>query len=311
MLTLSALLTLRAVAQPAVRLPDGCGSAVEFVQGVERLVGADALADHVVKISISDPNDRGVHVLTVEADGVRRWLEHPDCRTLLRSAVVIVAASARPSSETRSSSALHEAEGGVSLPPRRAVEEPSFAEPAAGGPRNSRGRSPESVPRWNASLGVAAGAAYGVVPGIGNQWEARGALYRDRWGGSVAVRHVLKRHTSQEGRGAEVFAVGARVAALYRATKGLGVAAGIEIDLLRGEGVEGVPRAHSASLGSAATFGELAVIPWQVGHMRLELALQGRIALLRPRFVVVGYGDVYRVPAAGVGGLIRGVWLFP
>jgi hypothetical protein len=44
--------------------------------------------------------------------------------------------------------------------------------------------------------------------------------------------------------------------------------------------------------------------------LRIEIAATGRLSALRPRFVVTGFGDLYRVPVVGGDAIIRGVWFF-
>jgi hypothetical protein len=44
--------------------------------------------------------------------------------------------------------------------------------------------------------------------------------------------------------------------------------------------------------------------------LRFEVGAAGRVSVLRPRFVVTGFGDLYRVPVLGADAIIRGVWLF-
>lgn len=53
------------------------------------------------------------------------------------------------------------------------------------------------------------------------------------------------------------------------------------------------------------------LITWDIDYLRLEIGAAGRVSVERPRFVVTGFGDLYRVPVLGADAIIRGVWLFP
>jgi tetratricopeptide (TPR) repeat protein len=108
-----------------------------------------------------------------------------------------------------------------------------------------------------------------------------------------------------------VSALGGRAVALFRAVPALNLLLGLELNRLEGTGAEGVSGRHSdAAWQVAPTFGA-SWIPWDVGYLRLEIGAAGRISAIRPRFVVTGFGDLYRVPVAGADAIIRGVWLFP
>jgi hypothetical protein len=105
-------------------------------------------------------------------------------------------------------------------------------------------------------------------------------------------------------RGVEIRAFGGRIALLYRPVQFLRLSAGLEADLMFGRGT-GVATPLSDAAWSLAVSAELAAIPVSLAGLELELALQGRYALLRPRFQIDGFGDAYRVPPWGGGGVIR------
>jgi hypothetical protein len=86
---------------------------------------------------------------------------------------------------------------------------------------------------------------------------------------------------------------------------------GVEVDRLSGTGQEGVSGRSSDAVWLLAGALDLNAIPWSVGNLRLELGFGAQLALVRPRFVVDGYGNVYEVPPVGGGAIIRAVWLFP
>ena len=85
---------------------------------------------------------------------------------------------------------------------------------------------------------------------------------------------------------------------------------GIEVNRLVGEGTEGVSGRNTDAVWHWAPTLGFSLITWDISDLRLEIGAAGRLSVLRPRFVVTGFGDVYRVPALGADAIIRGVWLF-
>lgn len=300
--------------QTRFRLAPGCGSEAEFWQGVRALIGSEAARVQPTEVTITEPNDSGYHTLRIVLDGERRTLLHADCRTLLRSAIVIAAASVRPE--------LGAEQGASEVPAGGAqVEE-----------RPARAQNPRRVPRgspplartvrvvrpqrsvaagWHPVLGGGAGVAFGVVPGASAAFELYAAgVFEGRWGFSVGGRYLTPRDARKDRREVEIHAWGGRVAGLFLPVPRLKLTAGLEADWLPAEGRGIAGGAGSDSAWSLAPFVEVAASPWTSGHMRLELALQGQAAIVRPRFIVTGFGDVYRVPPAGGAGVLRGVWHF-
>lgn len=163
--------------------------------------------------------------------------------------------------------------------------------------------------RWG--LGAAAGVSGGVVPGLSPALELSAQLESLPWAGALALRYWPERSTQVGGRGVDVSALGARGAVLFRVAAAVNVLAGLELTRLTGSGAVGVSdRNADAAWQLAPTLGASAIV-WDIGHLRLELGVAGRVSLLRPRFVVTGFGDLYRAPALGGDAIIRGVWLFP
>lgn len=274
-------------------LPASCGSENEFRSELERLAGAHAAQAYPLTLSISEiaGSDPGARFhLVLELRGERRELTHADCRALFRGAVVIAAASVKPPpAPPPVPAARAEPAPVVSNPPRRAER-----------PLAMRG-----------SVSLGAGAALGVVPGAAAMLELRAGLDLGRWGISLAGNFLPAKHATQDGRGVDVLAVGGRLAGGVRPVRPLMLSAGIELDWLQGTGDAGISERRTDSAWSVAPSLELAVIPFETNHLHIELAAQGRLALLRPRFVVTGFRDVYRVPSFGGAGLVRGAFTFP
>jgi hypothetical protein len=173
------------------------------------------------------------------------------------------------------------------------------------------GPPPRAPGRVQGGVGVGVGVSGGVLPGLGATLELTGRMEALPWGLLGAVRYWPMRSESREGRGVEVTALGAQVLASYRIATALNLLAGVEIDRLEGTGAERVSGGNAASAWQLASDFGLTLITWDIGYLRLEVGALGRVSLLRPKFVVTGFGNLYRAPAVGGDAIIRGVWLFP
>jgi hypothetical protein len=127
---------------------------------------------------------------------------------------------------------------------------------------------------------------------------------------SVGLRHWPTRSESREGRGLDVSAWGGRAAALIWIDARLQLVAGLELNRLAGAARAGVAGRSTDMAWQLAPNLGLSLIAWNSRYLRLELGGMGRLALLRPRFVVTGFGDLYRVPALGADVMLGAVWFF-
>jgi hypothetical protein len=159
-------------------------------------------------------------------------------------------------------------------------------------------------------VGLGLGVSGGVLPGFSALFDLGARLGPSPWGVELSLRYWPRRSESREGRGLEVSALGGRVAALLRVVPVLDVLAGLELNRLTGEGSGSVRGGSSDSAWQLAPTLGVNLIAWNIRHLRLEMGAAGRISALRPRFVVTGFGDLYRVPVLGADAIIRGVWLF-
>jgi hypothetical protein len=180
--------------------------------------------------------------------------------------------------------------------------------PLASAP-DARVEPPQGTPRYGLDLG--AGVSGGVLPGLGAVLELGARLEDLPAGLELSFRYWPQRSGGRDGRGLDVSALGARVAALLRVAPALNVLAGVELTRLEGEGSASLPGRTSDSAWHLAPTLGVNLIAWDIRYLRLEIGAAGRLSLLRPRFVVTGFGDLYRVPVLGADAIIRGVWLFP
>lgn len=287
------------------QVPDGCGTRAEFERELERLLGSETLEPSSYDLSIAQSSEGGGYLLRMTIRGTERELGDADCRTLFKSAVVVAAASVKPD--------LLSAEPAVNAVSQPESSPPSSEQPSATvaqsdtiavSPPPATAASDDSA-SWRGGIGIGGGAIAGLVPGVAPLVEVRGLAERARFGGLLSLRYVAVGTEELEGeRGVEIRSFGGRVAALYQPADFARLTAGLEADLMLGQGT-GVTTPLSDEAWSLAASLEIAAIPFRLAGIELELALSGRWAFLRPRFEIGGFGDAYRVPAFGGAGVIR------
>ena len=354
-------------AQSSFSAPPGCGNEAEFESEVERLAGEGASRAEPAEVLIAALASGGFELRLRLGDELR-VLRDPQCRTLFRSAAVIVAAS----SDAQSAAPLPEAPlDGVpaaaperepatpspppspgpapSTPPRPAPTAPPPAPPPRAAPaspaprttpsaralRSRRALPPrnppspepppaavvdtppvEATPR-SASLGarrfavgMGAGVSGGVLPGVGALLSVDLQLDPEPWGAALSIRFWPERSDARSGRALDVSAVGGRAAALFRVAPGLHLLGGLELSRLGGSGAEGVLGGNDAAAWQFGPTLGANLIALDFRYLRVELGGAARFSLLRPRFVVTGFGDLYRTPPLGGDVILRGVLIF-
>jgi hypothetical protein len=303
-------------------VPEGCGTEAGFRRELEELVGRPAPEVEPSVLEITARVEGGFK-LHLEVTGEVREIVDADCRTLLRSAIVIAAAAAQ-------------GEEAEPTPPPAASIEPApaaAAEPLpAPPPPPERGENAETVVRVvepppllesidtaegasvarpaTFALGAGIGLSGGTVPGASAVLDLRAGLDPAPVGFAVSARYWPGKEGQRGGRAVHVTGLGGRAAALIELGSVLHASLGLEVDRLAGTGQEGVSGRSSDSVWLIAGALDLNAIPWSVDNIRLELGLGVQLALLRPRFVVSGFGPLYEVPPVGGGAIIRAVWLF-
>lgn len=285
-------------------VPAECGDELAFETELVRLAGEDAARARPSLIRIAREGADGLYRLTLVVGGQTRELEHTDCHVLLRSAAIIVAASLE--AETPAPPAL--APRAAPELRARAITAPELraptAIPASHSNESARGAD------WRGDLAVGVGVTAGVMPGASAAFELRGGVLGELFGASVGVRYFPPRFLAVDGRGVDIWGLGVRAAAVVAPVPALHLSLGLDADRLSGRG-SGVATPERASAWTVAPSAELAVIPFQNKHLSLELAAEGRLALVRPVFVVTGFQELYRVPNWGGWLVLRGVWRFP
>lgn len=304
-------------------VPAGCGTEAGFRHDLEVLVGAPASEVEPSVLVITEQPGGGFQ-LRLELLGEVRELVDADCRTLLRSAVVIAAAAARgqesqpapppPAASEPPAPPVPAATVTEPIPtpppaPERTEREVRVAPVPSPQPLDAATSAPDSRP---ATFAIAAGIGLtvGTVPGASAVLDLRAGVDPTPIGFAVSARYWPGSEGESEGRAVHVTGLGGRAAALIELGSVLHASLGLEVDRLAGTGQEGVSGRGSDSVWLAAGALDLNVIPWSVEGLRLELGAGAQLAFVRPRFVVSGFGPVYEVPHVGGGAIIRAVWLF-
>jgi hypothetical protein len=280
-----------ATAQPRVEVPPDCGSERELYDELERLVGQDANAALPLHLRISAPDGAGMHTLRLEMQGESRVLQDRDCRALWKSAIVMCAVRVRPD---------------LAIPDDSAKNEPAATKAAAPAHTDERG---EPAP-WHGSAGIGGGAVIGFLPELAPLLELDGSVERGRFGATVALRLATATEArTDDGRGARLHAIGGRLAFLVAPWPIARFQAGIELLRVSGEGL-GSDATLTDAAWSLAPFIEGALRPLRLSHVWLEVGVAGAWAVLRPRFEILDYGVVYRVPRFGGSAVLRLGWEF-
>ncbi len=289
-------------------VPPACGNRADFESRLARLLGAAAAATPAA-VWISEADARGQHTLRIQIRGETRQLQDANCATLLQSAVVITAAAARAlelerapprPTRTRARSWRGRRAAATPKPARRAPEPPSTLSPEPALAREFSG--------WAVAIG--GGVAGGVLPGVAPLFELRASREPAPFGWGVALLYLPEQSAFRAGRGVDVDALGGRVTGTLELAYRLHLTAGIELNRLAGTARADVSNANSDTAWQLAPILGLSVIPWSIQNIQVELGVLGRVPLVRPRFVVNGFGDLFQTPPFGADAIIRVAWLF-
>jgi hypothetical protein len=317
-----------ALAQQRFEVPAACGTREEFAGEVVRLLGTDANAGALPdELTIEPTQGATGYRLQLTLGTERRELADPDCRTLFRSAVVITAAAARrealptpppqaadvavetPAAATTAEAAVPAANGeapSVQVP--APGEAPRVATAANRTARDSVAakRAPPPTP---VRLGVGLGAAVGIgtVPGVGPSVELDTRLTVGVGSAKVAASYWFAKRAERDGRGVRIDALALRATGGLNVTPYLNVALGVAVARLVGSG-RSVAASSTDVVWDLLPVLEVAATPWKFRHFSVELGARGQVSSSRPRFVVTGYGDIYRVPLFGGEATIRVVF---
>ena len=306
-LTVALLSARNADAAARFDVPIRCGARSDFDASIRARLGDEAhkLLD-TLDLVIEPRGD--AYRLSMRVGDDARTLEDPSCTDLLRAAVVVaIALWEAPSAQT----ATHRADGDAA--PR--------AGEATGGIEGDLSAKPlqvSQVARTGGSLlgpvgHVTAHTASSERKGLPVQLSGLAGIGQGQqpdWTPFVGVRAAVElkvfgivaslrfspadRTTDANRRGVIVTALGGQVAAYWKPLFWAGIEAGLSTHYLHGAGV-GSRDVWSADVVSAGPHLSVWAIPWQNDWIFTTVATESHLNLLRPRFEISGYGEVYRV----------------
>jgi hypothetical protein len=256
----------------AVDVPEGCGSERELRAGLAELSADPAQLEQRVRLAIEA--DSAEFEMQLEIGDEQRQLRDRSCRTLFRSAQVMLAAAL-----------------GVAHP-----EVPELAAPAFE-------RNP-----WQVTAAIGGGAVLGVVPDLGARFDALLGLERGWLGAQLGGHYIapsIERLDTGD-VGARVSVYGVRAAAVFVPVSRLRAALGAELSYAHATGIARFGRAGGAWTAGAVL--EVSGRVLKLGPAYLDLALWGQWAWVRPQFEIAGVGAVYRLPEWAGGALARVGW---
>lgn len=309
--TLVALLALVAPAQaaPTLSIPSECGSIEEYQAGIHARLGgeAEALLDALSIRMVRQ--DRG-YGLEVRLRGATRHIEDEDCRALFRAATVVAIAlweSPKTSSEAVAAPDSDSNHEGSAVPPPEAGSgdvAPEAPLPAVVLPRPLPASVPEvkstaltpttkSAP-WSLSVDGRAGLVAGLVPEAGLLLGLEPSLRHGAFDFGVGLDYVAAREQlDATRRGVKVHAWGFSFRWGWRPHRLLDLYAAAYGSLLTGTG-KGSKRTltdHAWALGPRLG---IRVRPISYRGISLFLGADGQLEVIRPRFEIQGYREVFR-----------------
>lgn len=307
--------------------PAGCPTEAEVLAELEALLGGPLAArtgerlTAIARVRQEPGGTWDLRLWTVgEAGTLQRSLTHDRCDMLARAGVLIAAMAIDPLAQDRMADG--EAVAAVAAEARPITDdEPPPAPPVVSVEPLPPAPQPQPQPQrarvLRGALRLAGGVAYGDLPGVGATLRLTPALVWPRVRLELEAAYGPQRRARFDDRpdtGADLQLAAASVRAcpLFhpRRRVELALCGGLEIGAMYGRGV-GFALASDGRLLWAA----LHLMPalFVVPHPRVALffAVEGQVALARPRFVVEGFGEVYRARAGGVRGLLGVEVRFP
>jgi hypothetical protein len=283
-----------AVAQSAAphEIPADCGTNAEFEREVRRRLGAEA---RPLPTAIVIEREGDGYVLRMRVGNEQRELRDRDCRELFRAAVVVAVAIAF--SEAKSESVPSPAAPRVAEEPARRPQPPGSDDPPGEG--------------VHVDLGLAGGAHLGFSPSVVPLLELESKLTLSRFGIALGIRYLAPSSAEDEtGRGVDVSGFGAQASALYAGSPLWEARAGVALFRLDGAGIGSASNDSDVAWAGGPVVG-LALFPVRHGRFWAGAALQGEWHVLRARFEIQSYGEVFQVsPFGGSALLCAGYRLF-
>jgi hypothetical protein len=276
----------RAVAAPDVAIPPECGSAAGFESEVRARVGEQA--DAVLRnTTVRIERDGAEFRLEMQVGREVRAFRDASCAELFRAAVVVAVSLAEGPAADRAPSPEPSA-----APQSAPAKAPNARDAANADPERSSARAGRSQPRFGIGAGV--GTNFGLLPHASFAAELVGSAFWKPWGVAVRGRYFAPASTVDDaGRGVEVQAAGAELAASWLGWRVLEVRAGGNVRAAFGSG-KGSPATSADTAWSAGPIAGIAATPFLWGDTWVGLGADVALNLARPRFEILQYGEVFR-----------------
>lgn len=272
------------VASPHVEAPAGCGTSSEFAGELKKRLGRES-AIPPTGLRIERVGDG--YRLDMQLGGEKRELFDRSCRELFRAAVVIVVARASERSERPAPKPANSSESSHAA--------------------NTGARSPTD---WHLRLGLGGGVNLGLSPRPGVALELEAQALRQHLGIALAIRHLVKTgQQDEQDFGVSVRGLGGRLALAYLLGPTWQAQAGIGAYWLQGSGLGRIDRANGAAWAVGPTAG-LAAVPLHGSGIWVSAGAETQLNLLRARYEILNYGEVFRVSLFSVSIFLRLGWEF-
>jgi len=286
-------------------VPEPCGTREQFETSIRNRVG-DAEAEAILaSLSLWIREQPDAFTLTMQIGAETRSLQDRDCKQLFRAAVVV--AIALWEAPQRSSTPSSASDLPAPVAPR--VQDTPKPEAALAlqvpsvrilGPVGLVQIDPKvREPRTRVPLGTEFGVSTGLQPKPGLLLGIRGGLELGSLGFWASLRWYPSRGDRDvNNRGVEVTAFGVRAVGAYRLAESIGVELGVSVHGLRGTGL-GSNQTASALVWTVGPVMGLWATPVRWGSAFLAAGAEAHLALLRPRFEITDYRQVFRLGAVG------------
>lgn len=285
--SLCALLSLwtdLAMAAPDVAIPPECGSAAGFESEVRARVGEQA--DAVLRnTTVRIERDGAEFRLDMQVGREVRAFRDASCAELFRAAVVVAVSLVEGPAASR-----------APLPqPAAAPQSPPVPTPSARDAGNADGERSRPAGRSQPRIGIGAGVGtnFGLLPHPSFAAELVGSALWEPWGVAVRARYFAPASTEDAfGRGVEVQAAGAELAASWLGWRVLEVRAGGNVRAVFGSG-KGSPSTSADTAWAAGPIAGVAATPFLWGDTWVGLGADVALNLAQPRFEILQYGEVF------------------
>ncbi len=262
----------------ASAIPEECGSWSELQGELQSRLGPNASLDST-RVTLT-PDSAGYRLI-VEVGSERRELHDPSCRELMRAAVVIALALLEPQQ------------------PAAQPEPVVIASPRAREERNAR---PSSL---RVALAGGTGVHWGTLPNPTLLLDLDAQLLWARWGIAGGLRYLLP-SSEQDAteHGVRVGGMGGYLAGSYEPWSWVQGRLGFAAYRLSGTGLGSIERTSDAAWNAGPTLGA-SFLPFRWAPFWTSVGAEGQLSMLRPRFKIENYGEVFRVPWASASLFVR------